>query len=501
MPFHSCRPMAVLLLLLTTSVAGGADIDTDALDRIVRDSLKSWDVPGASVVVVRDGKVIHLQGYGVRDVEIGKPVTPDTVFAIASCSKAFTATAIASLVDERKMSWDDPVRKHVSFFRLQDPLADANVTIRDLLCHRTGLVRHDLLGHGAPWDRAEILRRLAHVKPTYGFRTTFQYQNLMFVAAGYAAGQADGSTWEASVQKRLLDPLEMKATNFSIKDVAKTPDHAMPHIIENGKRRRIDLHNIDNMGPAGSMNSTVRDLAAWLRFQLGDGTVNGKRVVSTANLEETHTPQMLIRLEGVEKDYNPESIQKSYGLGWFIQDYRGRPMLSHTGGLDGFRCRIVLLPRERLGIALLSNSSVGISRASMPIACTTTLVDHLLGLPKKDWDRYYGDLAKAAEARRVAFEKRREVGRQKGTRPSRERAAYVGEYEEPAYGRARITLDGDILKLSWSSFNDSLEHFHFDTFRIKARDFLEGEELVFHLDGEGNVTTFDFLGVTFKRVK
>jgi CubicO group peptidase (beta-lactamase class C family) len=478
-----------------------AEFDPKGVDAIVEASLKAWEIPGAALVIVRDDKVLHMRGFGVRDIEGRKPVTPDTLFAIASCTKAFTATTIGTLVDDGKMAWDDPVRKHLPTFRLNDPLADANVTIRDLLSHRTGVDRHDLIGHGAPWGRAEVLRRVAFLPAKYSFRSHFQYNNIMYVAAGEASGRAHGGTWEQTVQKRLLEPLGMKQVNFSVKDAEAIADHARPHVPRSGKVKLIPWHNIDNMGPAGSMNAGVRELVPWLRLQLGDGELDGKRVVSAASLAETHLPQMIVRLQGEEKELNPESLQKSYGLGWFIQDYRGKHLLSHTGGLDGFRCRIALLPKERLAIALLTNSSAGLSRASMPIACVNSLIDHLLGLSSKHWDAFYLARVAKAESRRKELERKRIDSQHKGTKPSRELAAYAGEFEEPAYGQARISLESDRLRIAWSSFNNPLEHFHFDTFVVKGDSFIEDEEVVFHLDGDGAVASFEFLGVTFKRAR
>jgi CubicO group peptidase (beta-lactamase class C family) len=488
-----------LTLALSTQPCRGAEIPAAEVDAIVQASLKTWEVPGAALLIVHDDKVVYLKGYGVRDRESGQPVTPDTLFAIGSCTKAFTATAIGVLADELKMSWDDPVSKHVPFFRLKDPLADANVTLRDLLCHRTGLKRHDLLGNGAPWDRAEMIRRIAYLEPSYPFRTTWDYNNLMYVTAGYAAGLADGTSWETVVQTRLLDPLGMKQTSLTVRAVEKAENVARPYFPKAGKLQAIPWENIDNVGPTGSMNSTARDLAPWLRFQLGDGTFEGKRIISAANLDETHTPQMIIPAYGVEKELNPETLQKSYGLAWFIDDYRGWQIVSHTGGIGGFRCRILLVPAARLGIALLTNSGAGTSPASMPIACTYTLVDRLLDLPRRDWDQHYHRFAVEAEEAEKAAQAQRLASRHTGTKPSRELAAYVGDYDEPAYGRATIRLIDGRLWLHWSSFTDPLEHFHFDTFELKGNETVGEEEVVFHLNGAGEVASFDYLGVTFRK--
>lgn len=496
------RALALILVALLPRMASAQAIDSDTVDAIMEESLKAWQVPGAALAVVRNDEVIYLKGYGVRDLESRQPVNPDTLFPIASCTKAFTSTAIACLVDDGKMSWDDPVRKHLDFFRLNDPLADANVTIRDLLCHRTGLSRHDLIGHMSPLSREEIIRRIPYLKPTYSFRSTYQYNNLMYLTAGYAAARTAGGSWEDLVQKRLLDPLGMKTVNFSVTVMEKNANHARPHRKnKQGKIEQLPLESIDNVGPAGCMNANVRELTRWVRLQLGDGTFEGKRLVSAANLADTHMPQMIIPLSGLEKDLNPESMQKSYGLAWAVQDYRGQPIVTHTGGLSGYRCRILLLPKSKIGIILLTNTSIGISGASMHTSAVYNLVDHLLKLPKKDWDAYYLDQVKQYNDRHQEQVAKRQAARHKNTKPSRELAAYAGTYEEPAYGKAVVTVDGDALHLQWSSFKDKLQHFHFDTFDIHSDDLIDDEEVLFRLDSAGDVAIMHFLGVDFKKVK
>lgn len=498
--FRLVLTVGLALSCRTTALAQA--IDTDAVDAIVQDALKAWRVPGAALAIVRGDEVVYLKGYGVRDLDSRQPVNPDTLFAIASCSKAFTATAIAILIDEGKMTWDDPVRKHIDFFRLSDPLADANVTFRDLLCHRTGLTRHDLIGHLAPLSREEIIRRIAYIKPTYSFRSTYHYQNLMYVTAGHAAGKAAGGSWESLVQKRLFDPLGMKTASFSYRDLEKSPNHARPHRKnKEGKIEQLAFEDIDNIGPAGSINASARELTRWVRLQLNDGTFAGNRLVSAASLAETHMPHTIIPQQGLDKELNPQTMQRSYCLAWIAQDYRGKAMLSHTGGLTGFRCRIVLLPGSKTGIVLLTNSAIGISGASMHISATYNLVDHLLGLPKKDWDAYYLDQAKAYEERHRERVAKHRAARHKNTKPTRELDAYAGTYEDPAYGKAVVTHENGSLRLRWSSFNDPLTHFHFDTFEVKGEDLIAGEEVVFHLNGAGDVAVMRFLDVDFKKVK
>lgn len=495
--------LTLLTILFLPSVAAAQSIDPAAVESLVQEAVKAWQVPGAAVVVVRGDEVVYLKGTGVRELGSDKPVTPDTLFAIASTSKAFTAMAIAMQVSEGKMGWDDRVSKYIEFFHLSDPLADRNLTLRDLVTHRTGLSRHDFLWYGSDSDREEILRRIGRVKLDKPFRSTYQYQNIMFLAAGYAVGKATNSSWEDVVRQRIFNPLGMKGANFSSTVAAKAADHATPHLKKTGKVEAISWRNIDNVGPAGSINAGVRDLSKWLRFQLGDGTFEGKRLITAAKLAETHAPQMVIPLDGTTgvtsftREMNPETNVMNYGLGWIIQDYRGQLMLSHGGSIDGFRAQVALLPKQKIGMAILSNRGL----THMPEALRNDLVDQFLGAPKKDWNAHYLASEKKAEAARRAREKAHDAKRQPGTKPSRELAAYAGTYDEPAYGKIEVYEENGALLMKWHTFTINLDHFHFDTFTTKGDPAIEKHDVVFALNAEGEVARLQFLDQEFKRVK
>ncbi len=502
---HRRFPRTLLILLDLAWCSSGraaAPFNSATVDELVESALKTWKVPGAALAIVHGDAPVYLSGYGVRDTAEKQPVTPDTLFPIASCTKAFTATAIAMLADDGKMDWDDPVRKYVEFFHLADPLADANVTIRDLLAHRTGLSRHDWLWYKSPFGREEIIRRIGHVQANRPFRSAYQYQNIMYLTAGYAAGRAAGCTWEDLLRSRIFEPLGMKSANFSTKDLERCSNCARPHVKhQDGSIRLEPYYNIDHMGPAGSINASVRDLVPWLQFQLGDGTFNSKRLISKLNFDEMRLPQTVIRLVGREKELNPESLHKSYGLGWLVQDYRGRQLLSHTGGLDGFRCRIVVAPQAKLALALLTNSDVGNSGASLHTAVTNSLVDLILDSPRTDWNALYTKLADQADADAKSDKQKKLEKRQPGTKPSHDLAAYAGKYEHAAYGTVDIACNKDVLTLRWSGFRKLLDHFHFDTFIVKTDndDDLDAQQVLFRLGSNGTVESLRFLEVDFKR--
>jgi CubicO group peptidase (beta-lactamase class C family) len=490
--------IALLILFAICSSSFAQAVDQAALDALMNEAMNYWKTPGAAIVIVRGDDIVYIKGFGVRDVKTKEPVTPDTIFAIGSTTKAFVTAAMAILVDDGKMNWDDPVRKHLPYFRLSDPLANGNVTLRDTVTHRTGLIRHDMLWYGSPWSREEIIKRIGFVPLTYGFRTTFQYQNIMFLTAGQAVGAASGSTFEEFTQKRIFDPLGMKSANFSTLKAEKGPDHASPHSKQGSEIKVIPWRNIDNVGPAGSINASVRDLANWIRLHLNEGVVDGKRLISAENLREMHAPQMVIRLEGRWKLFFPESetSQLSYGLGWFINDYRGHKLVMHGGTIDGFRASIVLAPKSKIGVAVLSN----LTGTQMPEATCYNVIDLLLSLPKKDWNAYIGDEAKKFEAEQARAISSRQGKRHANTKPSRELTAYAGTYEDHAYGQAQVLVVDNKLVIQWGNFRSRLDHFHYDTFTAMENE-LRNETAVFTLGADGEVSAMNFLGANFKKAK
>jgi CubicO group peptidase (beta-lactamase class C family) len=480
-----------LALLLTAARLFGQSIDSVAVDTIVRDALAASHTPGAGVAIVKDDRVAYLKGHGVRELGGSQPVTPDSLFCVGSLTKAFTTTGIAMLVDDGKMSWDDPVRKHLDYFHLSDPLADANVTLRDLLTHRTGLGTHDFLWMYAPWTLEESIRRIGMVAPSYSFRSTYQYQNMMYNTAGYALAHAAGSAWQDFVRSRIFGPLGMSGVKLTSTEAQQASDHASPHLRSGGGKVEIVSWYQDDkqIRPAGSIKAGVRDMSKWVRFQLGDGAFEGKRLVSSKNLAETHTAQIVI------PPTDPEQMFHAYAMGWQVSDYRGHLLLSHSGSVQGFHAFVALLPKEKLGIVVLSN--LGGSWA--PQAAAQSIADLILGLTKKDWNRLEATREERVEAAREERERAHERNRRKDTRPSRELSAYTGEFDHPAYGVAQVSLENEKLALRWSGFQVSLEHYHFDTFDVRGDRRMPNEQVLFSLRANGDVAAMQFLGVDFKK--
>lgn len=485
------------MLLAAAALAGPAHdgAKSTAIEKLVAAAIAEWDVPGAAVVVVTRDRVVSLNGYGRRELGRDQPVTADTIFPLASCSKAFTTTLMAILADEQKLGWDDPVRKHWPDFHLADPLADAEVTLRDLLTHRTGVASHDFLWYRSPLSPEELVRRVGKLPLERSFRSAFQYQSIMYTAAGLAAGRAGGLTWHELVERRIFVPLGMTSARTTTPERSK--DLATPHRPDReGRLRVIPWYVQRQPNAAGSIHASARDLAAWLQFQIGDGTFQGRRLVSAENLAETHTPQFALRLEGIVKTSNPDTLQMSYGLAWVIQDYRGHLLVSHAGTIDGFRAHITLLPRDGYALAILANRH----HSRMNLALSNMLVDHLLGLPTKDWHTLFRGIVRQEDAAKQALRDRRERERQPGTRSSRPLTEYAGVYEHPAYGRATVTLDDGRLLWAWSSFRVPLQHFQSDTFLAKDEN-LEDPLIEFAVTPSKGVTGFSFLNLPFRRVR
>ena len=315
------------------------------LEKRIEEERKKQHIPGVAIAVVKDDKVVLAKGFGYRDMETEQPVTPETLFAIGSTTKAFTATLIGMLSDDSKMSWDDPVDKHIPDFRLKVDTGDDKVTVRDLLCHRTGYARMSVLWAAGRLTRPEVIELAATAEPLGDFRKKFLYNNVMYMAAGQAAGKAADSDWESLVAARILDPLNMTDSTTSITVAQKDERLAKGYLWNEEKQeyKRLPMRNLDLIGPAGSINSNVKDMAQWVRFQLGKGEYEGKRLLSSEAHAETWKQQI---------EMTPGA---GYGLGWMLQEWNGKKVIEHGGSIDGFAAQVTLLPEHNLGYVLLAN--------------------------------------------------------------------------------------------------------------------------------------------------
>jgi CubicO group peptidase (beta-lactamase class C family) len=480
------RLISLLIIALTCVGTGFAQpAPLNGFDDYASKAMRDWEVPGMAVAIVKDDKIVYAKGYGVRRLGETTPVDERTLFAIGSSSKAFTAASLAILIDEGKIKWDDRVSKYLPDFEVYDPYVTRELTIRDLLTHRSGLERGDFLWYGTENSRAEILRKTRFIKPTWSLRSTFGYQNLMYLAAGMVVEKVSGKTWDDFVAERIFTPLGMSVSNTSIKAFKPGGNVATPHAKIDNKVGVIPWRDIDNIAPAGSINSNVIDVAQWIRLQLGQGTFDGKKIFGPAAAREMHMGQTVIRLEGTQALTYPEAHFLNYGMGWFLSDYKGRKLIEHGGAIDGMRAEVALIPEEKLGVVILTNMNGSI--VSMPLLYR--IIDSYLGVPQKDYSAEtlakYKPLLEAG----AAAEKKAEAERVANTKPTLDLGSYVGTYNSELYGDVKISLENEKLKMAYGpAFASQLEHWNYDTFR--ASFFAAGSSkaaLTFSLNATGKV--------------
>lgn len=452
----------------------------DGLDAYISTAMRDWRVPGLAIGIVRGDSIILAKGYGTRTIDRAEPVDEHTLFPIASATKAFTSALAAMMVGEGKIRWDEPVTTLLPSFELYDPYASRELTLRDLLAHRSGLPRADFLWYANGYDRVEILRRIRYLQPTSSLRSRFSYANITYVAAGEAIAAAAGRSWDDLVRDRIFAPLGMTATNSSVRELANRSNVATPYGVA-GRR----WFTMDNIAAAGAVNSNVSDMLKWVRFQLSEGKVGGHQLVGPNALNETRTAQQIVPLSATARQLNPFTHFVSYGMGWYLSDYRGRELHSHGGDMDGMSAQVALMPEERIGLVILTNAEV----PQLPDVVMYWTLDVLLGMPPRDWSSEYLKVAEAQRAAAQAVEEKRLGQRVKGTAPSLPLDHYVGIYADDVYGDAKVWLEEGKLMMSYGRvFEGNLEHWHFDTFRAHWRG--GGTRFVtFTLDPVGKVST------------
>jgi CubicO group peptidase (beta-lactamase class C family) len=451
-------------------------------DAWVDSALVSWHAVGAGVGIVVDGEIVYARGHGLRDRDAHLAVTTQTLFAIGSASKAFTVFALGTLVDQGRIAWDAPVANYLPWFRMHDPDVTQRLSVRDLITHRSGLPRHDLTWYNnATATREDLVRRLRYLPLNKDLRETFQYNNLMFVTAGYLAGTLMNTSWEDAIRALVFQPLGMTGSDFSVAEMRRAPDFSLPYEVRRDTIRQLPFRDINLVGPAGSINSNVDDMLKWVRMQLSDGTVDGSRVIQAATLEDMHAPHMPIGLPT-----QPEYGAQDYGMGWFLTSYRGHYRVSHGGNIDGFSALVTLYPRDRLGIVVLSNQN----GSALPGLIALHAADRIFGPPQRDWNGEALRRRTAAEAESRQAEQRKQSVRIPNTRPSHPLADYVGDYADSGYGTLRVTLDSGRLATTYHGIRTPLEHWHYDIFnglRVSADPTFEDMKYSFQGNMKGDI--------------
>jgi CubicO group peptidase (beta-lactamase class C family) len=445
------------------------EVDLAALDRDIEQARVDWRVPGLAVAVVKDGRVVMAKGYGVRTLGGADLVDERTLFAIASNTKAFTAATLAMLVDEERLSWDDAVRKHLPYFELADPLASREMRVRDLLSHRSGLgtFSGDLVWYGTRYSADEVVRRARFLEPAGSFRARYGYSNVMYIAAGQVVEAVAGEPWTAVVRRRILEPLGMRDTLVSVRDLDGRTNVATPHGPASGDLRTFPWQGWDSAAAAGGLISTVRDLSRWMLLQLSRGSLDGRTYFSDTASRAMWTPHVSFTIDKAAAERTPSTHFRGYGLGWTLRDYAGRLVADHGGGYDGMFSKLALVPDEQLGVVVLTNSMTGIADALV-----SRTIDTFLGLPDRDWSREGLERARWSAERRADEMATREKARLAGTRPSLPLGRYAGRYGGDLYGEVGVTIEGDTLVLRLEPSPDlvaDLTHWHHDTFQIHWR--------------------------------
>lgn len=473
-------------------------------DLQVAQAVRAWQAPGFAIAVVKDGSVVFSKAYGVR--EAGRPESADlhTLFAIGSTTKAMTAAAIGMLVDEKKLAWDDPVTTHLPWFALKDPSVTRELTIRDLLTHRAGLPNANYLWYGRSLGRHEILEKLRLVDPVYPVRSGFIYQNVMYAAGGAVIEARSGMPWERFIESRIFAPLGMTDSITTAATLESRPNRARPHFVIGGAVEPIENASVDAVAPAGSIWSSVDDMAKWVRFLLKDGVVTGPggetRLLSSETMAELFKPQTMVTKEAFYPTAElTQPAWTTYGLGWFQQDYGGRKVDFHTGSIDGMVAMCGLIRSEGLGVYMLSN----LDHAELRHALMLSLFDRFLGRPARDWSGDLKALYARLEEKGQEEEKKEESLRVPGTHPSLPLREYAGRYSDPLHGEVDVSLDPSGQSLSaryGDAFAGPLEHWNFDTFTARwAARWRGTARASFVLDPSGRVAEIRLMGATFRR--
>jgi CubicO group peptidase (beta-lactamase class C family) len=461
------------------------------LDGYVAAGVKAWEIPGLAIAVVQGDSTVFAKGYGVRTMGSRARVGPHTLFANASTTKAFTALAALLLVDDGRLRLDEPATHYLPAFELEDPYASRGVTIRDLLTHRVGFPDPEFMWYGGPPELGDVLRRARFIRGTSRWQPAFAYNNLGYGALGAIERAAAGLPWDQLVRRRILDPLGMRETYMGSRAAAAQPDIATPHDRVDDTLRAIERYDLDNVAAAGAMYSTVSDMALWIRFLLDSGRVAGRRLVSDTGFTAMFTPQTLVSAD----EFYPTARRThphftAYGLGWFLEDYRGELAVFHTGSIDGISAIVGLLPEHHAGVVIFANRD----HAELRHALMYRVFDMVLGGPRRDWSAELKPLydSLAQEARQAAAKEK--ASRVPNTHPSLALESYAGVYGDSLYGTAEVRREehGLVLEQSPRLVADLL-HWHYDTFRAVWRSrWLHPSLVTFRLGSDGTVAALDW---------
>jgi len=456
---------AFVLCLIPVSAFAQADLSD--LDNYFENARAEWDVPGMAVAIVKDGEIVHMGGYGVLEKGSDAKVDENTLFAIASNTKAFVSASLASLVDEGKVSWDDPIKKHLPYFELVDEVATQRASVRDALSHAVGFSNYggDVIWYNSNHTAEEVLRHVAHLEPAFEFRTGYGYSNVMFIAAGEVIGAASGMPWDDYVESHFFEPLGMTR---SLTDTNEAENNvATPHKISNGENVPLELVSWTEMGSgaAAGIMSTAADMAKWVTLHLNEGEIDGKQLFSAARQQEMWHPHFNYTVTPATRETYPGRNFNGYGLAWGTSEYRGHFMAAHGGAYDGMYSRVAMVPDQELGVVILTNTMKGIATW-----LAYDIVDAYLGSSVRDWSAFGLERDNRSKANFASRMDSFRNAREEGTSPTFSAAEIEGTYHDDLYGDIEVRLEGGGLRLLFPrapNLSASLEHFHYDTYEIK----------------------------------
>jgi len=454
------RILPALLLIASVKVfsqsdslaAGEAGIPSfvkDSLDIYVNRALTDWQVPGIAVCVIKNGKVVIMKGYGVRDYDTKEKVDENTLFMIGSNTKAFTATALAMLDADKKLSLGDNVTKWIPEFKLDNKAAGEQAIIRDLLCHRIGFrtFQGDFTYWTSNLTRKEVIEKMSHIKAVYPFRTTWGYTNAAFLTAGEIIPKATGMQWEDFIKSRIFNPLEMKNTLALSKDFPNAANKCSPYTKAEGKLVKIPFCEIDNLAPAGSISSSVNDMSHWVMMQLDNGKYKDQMIVPTTAIGQTRVPHSILGNGGVLFNEGHFAL---YGLGWFLQEYCGRKIVEHTGGVNGFVTSVTLVPEEKLGIIVFTNTDQNLFYDALK----WDIMDAYFGKPYRNYSNVYLNSYKAQSATAAKKDKTLKDSAAMHLKAELPISAYEGNYFNDVYGNMSVASENGELKMKFSHHPD-----------------------------------------------
>src|SRR2546423_9536913 len=460
--------LAALCVSTPAQDKAAAPIDVNqklaGFDEFMEKTLKDWNAPGIGVGIVVGDKLVFAKGYGYRDYEKKLPVTPQTMFTIASNTKLFTAVAAGMLVEEGKLTWDRPIKESVPTIEFYNSYLNNTITLRDMLSHRTGITRHDSIWYKSDYSTKELFERLKYLEPKESPRQIFLYNNMMYAGAGYAIELRSGKPWAEFVRERILQPLGMTHTVFSISDMLKQPDVGVPFT---ERRDSFELYKIpyyeeqQGVAPAGAIISNIEDMSHWLIALMNNGQYNGKQVLPAKALAATMEPAIALPNAAGQTRGWWEVLNQAYGMGRWTASYRGRFVTFHGGDLPGFHSQISFMPNEHIGVIVFV---VGNHTAPLYNPISYNVYERLLGMDETPWTQRLLDIRLKNKKAGMEARSKAGFGRVANTKPSHDLADYVGEYDHPAYGTLKISMKDGALRFDFHKIGLPLSHFHYDRF-------------------------------------